>query len=210
MLGTCTLDEFLKAKKENASNRDFLEKINDRVIAINNTSSIPAEALRNRIALIEMTGVVVAENIRKGNPVLFTNDLFDSAGALHKKIASIVRDNEFPPALINATVETIKNNCSSRLPFDVFLKKVVTILNAREMSEKNSTIPDLFIPGTKEVNKKYVHQVKQIYDETKQEVNMFIEKIAACILAAAKAAAVAGGGVLGVVGAVLLFVLFRK
>ncbi|PIK62138.1 hypothetical protein BSL78_00860 [Apostichopus japonicus] len=217
VLETCTLRQFLEAKKENASNRDFLEKINNRVVAINNISTIPAEALRNRVALIEMTGVVVADNIRKGNPVLFTNDLFDSAGTLHKKIASVVQDNEFSPALINATIETIINDCSSMLPFDVFLEKVVIILATREKSEKNSRIPGLFIPGTNEVNKRYVDQVRQIYDEIQPEANMFIKQIASFVFVLgvttigtrAASVAVAAGGVIGVAAA-FFSGLFRK
>lgn len=176
-LETCALDEFLKAKKENASNREFLEKINERVVAINNISSIPAEALRNRVALINMVDVVVAENIRHGHPKIFTNDLFKAAGKLQDKLTGVVWANNFHQVIVNATIEVFISNASYKLSFEIFLTEVISILRGRESSEEINQIPDLMIPGTYRVNDRYVNQIHQIYDDKLQEPNIFMDMI---------------------------------
>lgn len=214
-LETCTLREFLEQKKENENNRRFLENINDRVVAINNNSSVPAEALRNRDALIQMVDVVVADNIKNDKPVMFTNELFKTAGMLHDQIASVVRENNFHPILVNATIEAITNIRSERLTFDVFLNEVESILGKRETSEENNNILDLFIERTNKVNRKCVDQVQRIYDEIRPEVNNLRGRIKTIALAVAvvTAATVVVGSVAGgpaTVTGMLFSVLFAR
>lgn len=189
-LEMCTLGELNKMKKENVSNRRFLAKINNRVVAVNNKCLEPAEALLNRGALIEMVDLVVVKNIQNGKPV-WTGDIFEKAGKLQEKLTSLVQDKSFHPEMVNATIEVKIHNTSARQPFDTFLKEVISILRERENSENFNKIPDLIIPGTDRVRAKYVEQIQQIYNQIQPELNTYWWKVGYIILVAAPIVAAA-------------------
>lgn len=73
------LEAFLNRMKENENFKDFVNKINHRVIAVNNSTNIPAEQERNRKEIIAMVDELVEHNRQQGRSGIYKYKL-------HKKV----------------------------------------------------------------------------------------------------------------------------
>lgn len=127
-----SLDEFLNEMRKDNRFGSFLDKIDERVVAVNNKTKSPEEKERNREAIIALVDKVVEENRKQGRAETCSNELFKQADKLHKTLVNKYRCH---PIILNAVIEaTIKLTNSILRPNQTkFMSEVKTILQKNEL-----------------------------------------------------------------------------
>lgn len=133
-----SLEDFLIRMKELRQYRKFLQKINDRVIAVNNVTSETEKLAQNRQILIEMMENVVRENKSLKRPEVFTNKLFVEAKRLHNKLPKDICHQSIANAVVEVILSThfLLIRTSNR---DRMVSKVIETLGKCELCKITST-----------------------------------------------------------------------
>ncbi|XP_071830612.1 GTPase IMAP family member 8-like isoform X2 [Apostichopus japonicus] len=179
-----SLDDFLNEMRKDNHFGSFLDKIDERVVAVNNKTKSPEEKERNREAIIALVDKVVEENRKHGRAETCSNELFKQADKLHKTLVNKYRCH---PTIVNAVIEaTIKlTNSILRPNQNKFMSEVKTILRKNEFCKfDQKTQKFIFTNDGKCIEVSYdtfEQEINRIFSETRDNMSILIQFLPAGI-----------------------------